>query len=74
MGPKCFQMTVERTGASFSINQKQNQKSTETCTRDFSRALSKLQLGRHFDWFIALFAPVLICRGNFFGICFSTVI
>ena len=44
-------------------------------TRDFSRALSKLQvIARNSDWFIALFAPVVIGRSNNFGIAFSTVI
>ena len=36
------------------------------CTRDFSRALNKLQvIARNCDWFIALFAPVVVGRGNF---------
>ena len=34
-------------------------------TRYFSRALSKLQgIATNFDWFIALFAPVVIGRSN----------
>ena len=46
---------------------------TLSCTRDFSRALSKLQvIARNFDWFIALFPPVVIGRCNYFGIVFST--
>ena len=45
------------------------------CTRDFSRALSELQvIARKFDWFIALFSPVVIGRSNYFGIVFATVI
>ena len=45
------------------------------CTRDFSRALSELQvIARNCDWFIALFAPVVIGRSNCFGFGFSTVI
>ena len=45
------------------------------CTRDFSRALSKFQIiSRNCDWFIALFAPVVIGRSNCFGFGFSTVI
>ena len=45
------------------------------CTRDFSRGLSELQvIARNCDWFIALFAPVVIGRSNCFGIGFSTVI
>ena len=36
--------------------------------RDFSRALSKFQIiARNFDWFIALFAPVVIGWSNCFG-------
>ena len=46
-----------------------------SCTRDFSRALSKLQvIARNSDWFIALFAPVVIGRNNYFGTGFSIVI
>ena len=45
------------------------------CTRDFSRALSKLKIiAGNSDWFIALFAPVVIGRSNCFGFGFSTVI
>ena len=45
------------------------------CTRDFSRALSKLQvIARNCDWFIALFAPVVIGGSNNLGIGFRTVI
>ena len=42
------------------------------CTRDFSRASSELQvIARNCDWFIALFAPVVIGRGNCFGFGFN---
>ena len=46
------------------------------CTHDFSRgALSKLPvIARSSDWFIALFAPVVIGRINYFGIGFLTAI
>ena len=45
------------------------------CTRDFSRASSKLQvIARNCDWFMALFVPVVIGRSNGFGFGFSTVI
>ena len=48
-------------------------KPTAPCTRDFSRASSKLQvIARNCDWFIALFVPIVIGRSNCFG--FSTVI
>ena len=44
-------------------------------TRDFSRSLSELQvIARNRDWFIVLFAPVVIGRSNCFGFGFSTVI
>ena len=43
--------------------------------RDFSRALSKFEIiARNCDWFIALFAPVVIGWSNCFGFGFSTVI
>ena len=45
------------------------------CMRDFSRALSELQvIAKNCDWFIALSAPVVIGRSNCFGFGFSTVI
>ena len=51
------------------------QKPTAACMRDFSRALNKLQeIARSSYWFIAVFAPVLIGRSDYFGIGFSTVI
>ena len=38
------------------------------CTRDFCRVSSKLQvIARNSDWFIALFAPVVIGPTNYFG-------
>ena len=44
-------------------------------TRDFSRASSEFQvIARNYDWFIALFAAVVIDRSNCFGFGFSTVI
>ena len=45
------------------------------CMRDFSRALSELQvIARNCDRFIALSAPVVIGRSNCFGFGFPTVI
>ena len=47
------------------------------CTRDFSRAMNKLQVtARNSDWFIALFAcfPALIGESDYFSIGFSRVI
>ena len=45
------------------------------CTCDFSHALSELQvIARTCDWFIVLFAPVVIGRSNCFGFGFLTVI
>ena len=44
-------------------------------TRDFSRAMSEVQvIARNCDWFISLAAPVVIGRSNCFGFGFSTVI
>ena len=87
MGPKCFQMTVERNNATAiatpcdrpkslaPVFQSTRRKTNNLSKRNFSRALSKLQvIAKSFDWFIALFAPAVIGRGNYFGICFSTVI
>ena len=45
------------------------------CARDFSSALSKWQeTARKFDWFIVLFAPVVIGQSKHFGIDFSIAI
>ena len=50
-------------------------KSIAPCTRDFSRALSKLLLiARNSDWFIALFTPVVIGRSNYYCFGLSTII
>ena len=50
-------------------------KTIAPCKRDFPGALSKLKIvARNSDWYIALFAPVVICRSNYFGIAFSAVI
>ena len=44
-------------------------------TRDLSRASSELHvIARNCDWLIALPAPVVIGRSNYFGFGFSTVI
>ena len=52
------------------LEAKSKPKPITPCTREFSRALSKLQvIVRYSDWFIALIAPVVI--GQSFG--FSTV-
>ena len=64
---------LKRLAPVFSANEQQNQKPIAPCTRDCSRALSKLQvIARNCDWFIPLFVPVVIGRSNCFG--FSTVI
>ena len=50
-------------------------KPTAPCTHDFSRALSKLQvIASNSDWFIALFALVVIGWNDFFGLGVLTVI
>ena len=41
------------------------------CARDFSRALSKLQvIARNSDWFTGFFVPVVIGPSNYFGFGF----
>ena len=58
--------------ANFPTNEEQN---PMEYTRDFSRALSKSQVStRNSDWFVALYAPVVIGQGNYLDIGFSTVI
>ena len=54
------------------FNQREvNPKPIVLCTCDFSRALSKLQvISRNSDWFIALFAAIVIGRSNNFGVDF----
>ena len=43
--------------------------------RDFSRALSELQIiAMNCDWFTVLFVPAVIGPNNCFGFGFSTVI
>ena len=45
------------------------------CTRDFSCALSKLQIiARNSDWFIALFALSVIGHSYYFSNGFLTVV
>ena len=61
------------------VFQQAGEKQTKTvhilCARTFSSALSKWQeTARKFDWFIALFAPVVIGQSKYFGIEFSIVI
>ena len=57
------------------IRSKFKPKLIAACTRDSSRAFSKLQvIARNSDWFTALFAPIVIGRTNYFGIGFLTVI
>ena len=61
--------------ASFSTNEKQNQNQSHLVRVNFSRALGELQvIARNSDWFIALFAPVVIGWRNCFGFEFCTVI
>ena len=50
-------------------------KTNRTTYARFSRASRELQvIARNFDWFIALFVPVVIGRSNCFSLGFSTVI
>ena len=55
-----------RDSRQFSTNQKLNQNQSHARTRDSARTLSELQVvGRYCDWFIALFAPVVIGRSSY---------
>ena len=58
-----------KTHASFSTNEKQNQNQLHHVHVIFPRYFA-----RNCDWFIALFAPVVIGRDNSFGFGFLTVI
>ena len=50
-------------------------RTNRVCMSDFSRTLSKFQIiPRNCDWFITVFAPVVIGCSNCFGFGFSTVI
>ena len=45
------------------------------CTRDFSHVWGNLEvITKNSDWFVTLFAPVVIRQRNYFGISFLTVI
>jgi len=66
----CRNYVIVKTRASFSTNEKQNH--NQSCTRDFSRASSELQvIARNCDWFMALFVRVVIGWSNCFGFGFS---
>ena len=55
---------------------RKNQKQLHVVTRDFSRALDKLQVITYTvnsDWFTALFSSVVISWSNYFVMGFSTV-
>ena len=65
MTVKCnYAIAILGPTAIFPTSEKQIQNQSHL-VRDFSRALSKLQvIVGNSDWFIALFAPVVIGRGN----------
>ena len=68
---------LKRLAPVFQPIEEANPKLIAPCKRDFSRALSDLKfqiIARNCDWFMALFAPVVIGRSNCFGFGFSTVI
>ena len=45
-----------------------------TSPRDFSRDFSKLHaIATNLDWLVALFAPAVIGRSNYFGTYFTTL-
>ena len=65
MNVKSDHVIGEKISPSFSTNEKQIQNQSYHVHVMFSRALSKLQvIARNSDWFIALFAPVVIGRSN----------
>ena len=81
-----FQMTVESNyevpslidcldnSPRFSTNEKQNQNQSHFVRAIFPRALSNSQvLSRSSDWFIMIFAPVVIARSNYFCIALRDV-
>jgi len=58
---------LKKSHANFSTTEKE----IAPCTRYVSRAWSKLQVtASNSHWFIALFAPVVIGRDDYFGIAF----
>ena len=68
---------LKRLAPVFQPTEEANPKLIAPFTRDFSRALSDLKFqitARNCDWFIALFAPVVIGQSNCFGSGLSTVI
>ena len=59
----------------FFSQKEAKQKPIALFTHDFSHASSKLLvLSRNSDWFMALFASVLIGLSSYFGFGFTTVI
>ena len=65
MNVKSDHVIGEKISPSFSTNLKQIQNQSYHVHVMFSRPLSKLQIiARNSDWFIALFAPVVIGRNN----------
>jgi len=65
MNVKSDHVIGEKISPSFSTNLKQIQNQSYHVHVMFSRPLSKLQIiARNSDWFIALFAPVVIGRSN----------
>lgn len=56
-------------------NENKNQTPIAFRARIFFHPLTKLQeVAKNPDWFIALYALVLICHTNYFGFSFSTVL
>ena len=59
----------------FFNQKKQNQNHLHLDNTQFPDAFSKFHVtARNSNWFIALFAPVVIGQSNYFGIGFSTAI
>ena len=57
------------------MRSKTKTKTNRTIYACISRASSEFQvIARNFDWFMALFVPVVIGQSDYFGFGFSTVI
>ena len=65
----CFQKFKTQVKNLAPTNEKQNQNQSHLV-----RAIFPALIARNSDWFIALFASVVIGRSNYIGICLLTVI
>ena len=67
--------TIATISRQFFNQREAKPKPVTPCLRVFFRDLTKLRdIAEDSDWFVALFAAVVINRSHYFGIGFSTVI